>query len=252
MLYFRDLSWLRVNGASRFDVYIGPQHRKRSDPMWTLRLRYIAAGAAWRRVREWERPSLWIELNYFQAPAHSWTDLAHFNFWELEREDDPWEVRSPRGWIEADYYPRTESNAGERLPLDDLIWRVAARHGRWFTIELAAFVDDDEILRKLEGRPLAVTSDGEEAEAEPEADFWKRHSTFYLVEDVPFGTVTVVTPRNARDPVAYAFTRAQQLIGGLPAPEHVEVADFLKRSPDRPNLNNDLFVDLHFHGYYED
>lgn len=84
MLYFRDSPWLRVNGAaSVFNVYISQSSRKREDVMWSIHLQYIAAGAAWRRVREWERPLLWIEVNHFQAPPNSWAGLEHVAYWDL-------------------------------------------------------------------------------------------------------------------------------------------------------------------------
>jgi hypothetical protein len=257
MLYFRDSPWLRVNGgASVFNVYISQSSRKREDPMWSIHLRYIAAGAAWRRVKEWDRPSLWIEVNHFQAPPNSWAGLEHVNYWDLPdpslSDDDYFDIDSSAGGIEAHYYPKCGSEENEQLQLFDVIWRVAACEGRWFVVEMAALFDGRETRRELEQLPVAVTPNGKGKAEDPDADFWKKHATFYLLENIPFGTVMVRVPRNARDPEAYAFSRAQELIGGLPLPHYVTVSDHHKPKEDDPlGLQDDLFVTLDFNGYYE-
>src|SRR2546430_17023569 len=130
MLNFRDLRWLKVNGgASQFDAYISQSDSKREEIMWSIALRYIAAGAAWRRVREWERPSLWIDIHHFRAPQNSWTDLEHADYWDLPEhpsDEDYWDFESPAGGIEAHYYPACGSKENEQLELYDVVWRVAA------------------------------------------------------------------------------------------------------------------------------
>jgi hypothetical protein len=182
--------------------------------------------------------------------------LEHLEYWDLPdpklSDDDYLDIESPAGGIEAHYYPKCGSEENEQLQLYDVIWRVAARDGRWFTVEMAALFDGRETRRELEQLPVAVTPDGAAKAEDPEAEFWKKHATFYLVESIPFGTVMVRAPRNARDPEAYAFSRAQELIGGLPLPQHVEVSDNYKpKEEDRLGLRDDLFVTLHFNGYYE-
>lgn len=258
MLYFRNLRWLCVRGgATSFNVYITVSDRKREDVMWSLDLRYIAAGAAWRRVPEWERPSLWIEVDHFQPPSPGWTALEHACFWdlpepELSFNDYIMGYESPAGGIEAHHYPKRGTEEDEQLELYEVVWRVAARDGRWFTVELAALYDGREIHRQLRELPVIVTPDGKEQRADPDAEFWKQHATFYLVENIPFGTVTVRVPRNARDAEAYAYSRAQELVGGLPLPQYIDVhADKVEKKPDPLGLANDLFVVLHFNGYYE-
>ena len=258
MLYFRDSQWLRVNGgASTFNAYITLGDRQREDVMWSIHLRYLAAGARWRRVRQWERPSLWIEVNHFRPPADSWTGLERVHYWDLPDEDMSFndyimEYESPAGGIEAHYYPSCGSKEEEQLELYEVVWRVAARQGRWFTVEMAALYDGRDTHREVRGQPVVVTPDGKEEQAEAEAEFWKTHATFYLVEDIPFGTVMVRVPRNARDAEGYAYSRAQELIGGLPLPQHVEtLQDTVPKKEDPLGLSDDLFVTLHFNGYYE-
>ena len=256
MLYFRNRPWLCVRGgATTFEAYISISDRTREDVMWSMELRYIASGAAWRRVRDWDRPALWIEINRFQAPVPAWTDLERACYWnlpdaEMSFHDYVMDYESPAGGIEAHYYPKCGRTADEQLELYDVIWRVAARHGRWFTVELAALHDGRKTQRELREQPVLIASEGGEESADPDADFWKTHAAFYLVEEIPFGTVTVRVPRNARDPETYAWNRARELIGGLSLPQHVEVHHQQEeKKPDPLGLDNDLFVVLHFNGF---
>jgi phosphoribosylformylglycinamidine (FGAM) synthase PurS component len=66
----------------------------------------------------------------------------------------------------------------------------------------------------------------------------------------------VRVPRNVRDPEAYALRRARAMIG-VDEPEHIQVHDYLKineriqkQCPE--NIQQDIFVELHFNGFYED
>ena len=133
---------------------------------------------------------------------------------------------------------------------------MAGRVAGWFTVELAGFADGRSLLDQLTAREVCVTPDGREERTEPDADFWKKNAELYFVENVPFGVVTVRVPRNARDPEAYARRRAGALIG-VGEPEHVNVRDHLKSSErhkrDCPEgIRQDIFVELHFNGFYED
>jgi hypothetical protein len=73
---------------------------------------------------------------------------------------------------------------------------------------------------------------------------------------VPFGTVTVRVPRNVSDPEAFGLRRARALVG-VGEPEHIQVMDHLKscqrhHSECPESIQEDIFVELHFNGFYED
>jgi hypothetical protein len=79
----------------------------------------------------------------------------------------------------------------------------------------------------------------------------KNGPNFTLIENIPFGTVTVRAPRNARDVESYALARAEELIGGLGEPEHTQVNDHSNYEKAGDDLRRDLYVELHFHGQYQ-
>ncbi len=251
MVHFREHHWLPVHGRSRFSAYISTDDRKREDVMWSMDLHYVAGGAVWRRVHDYERPSLWVGLTGYHPGTRHWTDLERESYWELELDED--ELLWGRGGgVDVLYDPRQGPQAVQRSFVNDHIWRVAARDGAWFTVELAAFADGRNILKDLAGQEVLVTADGAKERFEPGADFWKKHAELYLVENVPFGTVTVRVPRNVRDPEAYALRRARELVG-VDEPEHIEVNDFYKRDPDcQEAIRGDVWVELQFNGYFED
>ena len=257
MIYFRDYHWLPVQGYNQFEVLIQTDDRKREDVFWTLRLRCVASGPQWRRVRHWERPSLWLEISSFKPKLRDWRDLELLNFWNLEEEDeDPLSWPGPSGLLDLDFFPEAGSKECENPPWNDAIWRVAGRDGGCFTVELATFADENSVLEQLAAQEVKVTPDGREVREEPDADFWKKNAELYLVEDVPFGTVTVRVPRNVRDPEAYALRRAQELVG-VGVPEHIDVCDHWKAHERHKincpeNIRQDIFVELHFNGFYED
>ena len=64
-------------------------------------------------------------------------------------------------------------------------------------------------------------------------------------------TVTVRVPRNSRDPEAHALARARALVG-VDEPEHIDVTDFNKLEKSSENIRDDIYVELHFNGYFED
>jgi hypothetical protein len=258
VIYFRDHHWLPVHGYNLFEALIQTEDRKREDVFWTLRLRCVAGGPQWRRVRHWERPSLWLEISSFKPKLRDWRDLEHLNFWNWEEEDDPLTFIGPGGLLDVDFFPESYRAGAphESSFLNDAIWRVAGRDGGCFTVELAAFADGRNILGQLTAQEVKVTPDGREERAEPDADFWKNNAELYLVENVPFGIVTVRAPRNVRNPEAYALRRAQELVG-VGVPEHIDVRDHWKSSERHKqncpeNIRQDIFVELHFNGFYED
>jgi hypothetical protein len=256
MIYFREHQWLTVPGATHFEALINPNDTKREDVFWMLNLRCVAGGTQWRRVHDWERPSLWLQISSFKPKLRDWTDLEHLDFWNFEEDPDSDTFIGVRGALGVDFYPKCGSEEREHSFLNDAIWRVAGREAGWFTVELAAFADGQNVLEQLNVREALVTAAAREERPEPEADFWKKHAALYLVENIPFGIVTVRTPRNVRAPETFALRRANELIG-VGEPEHINVTDHLKsheRSHQKcpANLQQDIFVELHFNGYYEE
>ena len=256
MIYFRNHHWLPVPGHNRFDALIQTDDQQRDDVSWMLDFRCMAGDAEWRRVRHWERPSLWLGISSFKPKLRDWRDLEKLNFWNLDDDE-----ANPRSWLvsgllDAEFYPKAGSNEREDSFIHDFIWRVARREGGMFTVELAGLADGQSWSALPSGREVAVTPDGRAERAEPDADFWKKHAGLYFVEDIPFCTVTVRVPRNVRDAEGYALRRAQTLIG-VDEPEHIQVQDHFKASeriqqacPE--NIRQDIFVELHFNGFYED
>jgi hypothetical protein len=252
MLSFREHQWQMVPGASRFHAYINTNDRKPEDVFWFMDIHYIAWGVGWRRVRIQHRPELWMRVSGFKLPGPAWRSLERLSYWNLpEDEGDTLDWDWPGGGIETELRRADGPESYEHNFAGDHIWRVAARDGRWFTVELAAFTDGGESARAALHEFDAVTAAGTVEPAEPDADFWKTHGSLYLVENVPFGTVTVRVPRNARDAEAHAIARVRTLLA-TPEPEHIEVSDYLQRKKPHESLSDDLYVVLHFHGYYED
>jgi hypothetical protein len=250
MLAFREHSWLLVPSQSRWEAHINPNHRKPADIHWEIPLHYLAGGARWRRTKSWKRPSLDLLLHSFHPSLRHWTDLENIRHWELPTaQEEAGRMEFSRGYLNADYSPGGDGEA-ELDWIDDHIWRVAARDGGWFTIELAGFLDGQFPSAALAAPPL-VTPDGQAAEPERSADFWKENAELYLVESLPLGIVCVRVPRNARDPVAYAEHRAQSLLG-LERPEHAELRDYFNPAKAEPgHHHSDLVVTLHYHGDFQ-
>ena len=257
MICFRDYQWLLVHGASRFSALINTDDQKPDDVFWSLDIQCVAGGAVWRRVGSMKRPRLTLEISSFKPHLHHWTDLEKLNFWNTDDDEGDCLTPGPAcGWLDADFCPRGwGANAPcENSFLSDGIWRVAARDGGWLTVELAAVGGKQSIPQLLAEHEELVTAGGQWQQ--PDADFWKTRAEFYLLEEIPFGTVTVRVPRNVRDPEAYAVGRARKLTG-TGEPEHIEVTDHLKRSErykqDCPeSIGQDIYVELHFNGFYED
>ena len=117
-------------------------------------------------------------------------------------------------------------------------------------MELAGCADGHSLLTEFREQSVTVTPDGHEQGPELDADYAKKHAELYLVENVPFGTVTVRVPRNSRDVEAHALARARELVG-VGEPEHIDVKDYSKREKASEGIQEDIFVELHFNGYYE-
>jgi hypothetical protein len=213
-----------------------------------LALNFVAGGPAWRRVQSWDRPSLEILATSFDPKLSQWTELERFGCWEFEDEEG---LDFSAGYVEASYFPKGGSQVRERSFASCFVWRVLRREAGLFTVEMAGFADRDSILAKLEEREALVSAEGKELVSEPDEEFWRMNSAVYLVEQVPFGTVTVRVPRNAKDVEAFALARARALIGVEEA-ECVETTDYSKWEKPSESLRDDIFVELHFNGYFED
>jgi hypothetical protein len=220
-------------------------------------MEFVAGGPAWRRAHSWQRPLFRIEVSSLKPPRR-WTDIEDYNFWcdpVCDKDGDDWDWFSKgAGFLEAWFYSATDKNKAEYHFGGDHVWRVAAREGRWFTIEMAGLAEGTKISGELEKRPVAVTPDGREGREElpdEEAEFWKANSQFYLVEEVPFGLVTVQVPRNVRDQEAWAVARSRAL-AGTGEPEMIEWADYAQHEKATDLIRGDLYLHLHFNGYYED
>jgi hypothetical protein len=219
-----------------------------------LDLKYFAGGSAWRRVRDYQRPALDISISSFHPVGNSWRGLEQISFWsendDDEDSDDDW-LPFGSGYVDVWFRANQDGVEDEQDFGCDFLWRVAAREGRFLIVELAG-ITDGSARERVEEHGVMVLVDGTEERAARDAEFWKANSQIYLVERVPFGTVTVQVPRNSRDAESAALARAETLIGGLGQPEHVEVRDYYHRGAEIGGLSQDLYVELHFHGYYEE
>lgn len=267
MLRYRDHEWLVRHGPTRFEVYIAANHRKPKDVMWSMELHYIAAGAQWRRVQESHRPSVQLSLNSWKHSGKSWTDLENCDFSDPDKDVNPEEAwmplcfRSKAGELWLHYQPEPKQKAE---PLSRMIanWKVRERDGHRFLVELAATPGEILMPEEVEEEVLVLPDGTEEAAQDDEhdpADFWKVYSTIYVMEEVPFGKVTVRVPRNAKSHLDYARKRARDLLGVTAPPESYEIKDFLEAMPqgeeDEPRANamhDDVYVKMHFHSYYND
>lgn len=243
MLYFQEHEWMPVPGATRFSAWIRPQDQSPDDIYWSLYLSYMARGPQWLRVKGPERPSLYLNVAGFHPRLRHWTDLQQANFWELPGDDLDW---PPGGSLYVDY-SSCDGAEDDDLTINDHLWRVAGRDGRFFTVEMAAFADARELSAGIPPTPVLPDGTPDESAA---AEFWKQNAQLYLIEQVPFGTVIVQVPRNARDLEAYAMSRAHALLG-LERPEHIDLRDHSRRRDATENIARDIFVHLHFNGYYQ-
>jgi hypothetical protein len=198
----------------------------------------------------WHRPSVELYLHQFDPEIRSWRDLEQVDFWDLKREPalsdgDDW---SPsHGGLLVGYHNPPVDPPPERMTHFDFTWRVAARDGALFTIELAA---DSQHLRASPEEETSLVLPAGTPDDEGTSTFWKNHAPLYLIEQIPFGLVTVQVSRNARDPVQQALGRARSLLG-LGEPEQIEVADYAGQA-ENESISGDFWVELHYHSYYED
>ncbi len=226
--------------------------RTAADIHWELNLFYVAGGAPWRRVDFSDRPMLVLYLPSFRPQLRTWHDLERMNFWNPDRGDDD-DLCGPAGWLEIEFTDRPGMTKPDRSLNLETIWRVAVRDGARFTVELVGCANGFNDLRGE--MPAVFPMAASPTIRRRSREYWKGKAELYLVEEVPFGLVTVQVPRNSRDAVGQVLGRAKSLLR-LGEPEHIIVRDFAAQQDQNldPRLRSDgdLYVDLHYHGYYED
>lgn len=255
MLHFQNQPWMLRHGVSRIGARIHPDTREPDEVHWQIDLTYANAAACWRRVQWPRRPVVALELACFKLPGRSWRSLEHANYWNLPDNEDAYV--SAAGIVNTTLYlngmhrpPSLTECGGESS------WRVIQREGAIFTLELSILPENGPRPPPAESKPVLVTPDGDNDTAPSEPDpadaFWRENAELYLIEDVPFGIVTVRTPRNVRDPEAYAIARARQLIQVPAEPEHIDTRDFARPGKEFRGTSGDLYVQLYYHGYHQE
>jgi len=244
MLRYRGYEWALVHGESLFEVHLGHPGSKHPEPMWWLRMQFIAVGAEWRRCSNLDRPHFFVEISNFDVKPGDWRHLAEVDYWNKEVSgswlDDSEEPNS--GWFRASFYSSYRADH-ERVDSDfgDANWRVVRMDGPLVTIELSG---DTEEGNQIIGTPeMAATAPGAAGAEEPRDT--GGHEV-YLLETIPFGLVTATVPRNARDPLAYAELLARRQLK-TPAADHLRLRDH--KDHHNEAIRGDLYVDLHLFGY---
>jgi hypothetical protein len=254
VVYFGEHEWLLRHGSSRFSAWLDSRTKTTADIHWELSLVYLAAGAPWRRVESYDRPTLSLYLPCFRPELRTWRDLERMNFWEPdahERDADGDLLDWPGGWLQVEYNNRPLMTKPEFSRNLKVIWRVAAADGPRYTVELVGRADGFDQLRGALGLVLPDGGLDRDEDYSDRAGYWKGKAELYVIEEVPFGLVTVQVSRNARAPIAVALGQAQSLLG-LGEPEHIQLSDYVGHPHASPLTVNDLYVSLHYHGYYED
>jgi len=239
MLSFQDHDWLLLYGeSSRLSAHVSLDVLAPEEVHWELSMSFIAAGARWRRVQSWDRPSFRLTLSSFLLSGASWEALEEINFWDGDEREMAFTPAGRRdGWLDACYHPKRGTDVTQQVPTHRCQWRVAGRAGHQFLVELSGVA------------PGSTWEEGGARRGKDDGGFWRTRESFYVLEAIPFGTVTVEVPRNARDAEAYAMARAHALVG-TGQPEHLQVREFRSRKGNP--LRERIEVELHFHGEYED
>lgn len=244
MLRYRGYDWALVHGESCIEVDLWSAEGGKRKPFWRLTLHYIAVGAEWRRCGKLERPHFSLEVMGFDVPPGDWRNLSEVNFWnqdesEIFSEDESW-INSGdlRFHFANSYLPNGEVQSSF---MNYFAWRVVKVDGALITIELSAdgkpFSMNSETLQTVSAIPSPADAP-EQADAAHE---------IYLIETIPFGTVSTTIPRNSADPYAHAEELSRRHLR-TPAPDHAEVRDFIESKHE--NLHADLHVKLHYFGFH--
>jgi len=248
MLHFQDQPWMLRHGVSHIAARISSDAADPRDIFWHLDLSYVNRAACWRRVPWRERPEVELSLHGFLPPERSWRSLEHADYWDLT--DQQWDI-TRHGWVDLTLCldgRRESPGGGIGLGCD---WRVLKREGAIFTVELSLLPKGYQPPPATE-EEILITADGTEESADPDDDFRHHPDMIYIIEDVPFGVVTVEVPRNVRDPIAFAIARARTFINAPDQPEQIDIHDFAEPDKAFGRISGDLFVTLHYHGFHSD
>jgi len=249
MLHFQDQPWMLRHGVSHISALISPDVTEPKDIFWQINLWYVNGAACWRRVPWPRRPNVLLGLHGFCLAARSWRSIEHLNFWNLS--DDDWFDTEGAG-VDAQFSLDGLHKTTSDLRSGDSSWRIVQREGPIFTVEISVLPEGKGPPPPAISEQILVTADGTEeaTTAKPEDDYLRTEAMLYVVEDVPFGVITVQVPRNVRDPEAYAIARARQLMLAPEHPEYIDIRDHAPHLKEFRNIAGDIYVSLHYHGYH--
>ena len=250
MLRFHDQPWMLRHGVSHISALISPGVKEPGDVFWQIHLWYVSRAACWRRVSWTHRPNVLLDLHGFHLPGRSWRSMEHLSFWNLSGDD--W-IDTAGAGVDAEIRLEGLHKPSGLLRSGHSSWRIVQREGPIFTVEISVLPEGQRPPPPALPEQILVTADGAEdttAAARPEDDCLRTGAMLYLVEDIPFGVITVQVPRNVRDPEAYAIARARQLTLAPEQPEHVDIYDHAPHVKEFGNISGDLYVALHYHGYH--
>lgn len=243
MLRYRGYDWTLVHGESRFEVNLGHAGSAHPEPLWWLRMMFIATGPEWRRCDDMDRPHMSLEISSFHVKPGDWRNLAEVDYWNRPDSGDMLKEMES-GWFDTEFLSSYRETAErETTSFGEANWRVVRMDGPHITVEVFGGTD---VKNGLLGTPeMAATAPGGGEEAPPGGT--GEHEV-YLLETVPFGVVTVKVPRNARDPYAYAEQLARRHLKTPPA-DHMVIRDH--KDYGNEMISGDLYVNLHLFGYHE-
>lgn len=255
MLRFRDQPWLLNRRSTRIDLLVQSPHAHPDELFWEVNFEYHPGGTEWLGVELLHRPRLEVSVAGFDPGVGDWRELDRVSYWH-RRPNDGLCLLPQRGVAEVRLWaPDDLPHRQHQTDTTDHTFRFIRRDGPFFLVELAVLADGTSIYRSDEaGAAQLVAPDGTPLALEPDEAFWRRvNPQLYLIEEVPFGLISVCVPHNVKAPAAFAEALAHRLLK-CGRPDHVEVWNFWNR--DRPEANtgsaDSLWVKLHYGGDWRD
>lgn len=255
MLRYRDQVWLLNRMRTRIEVWVPTGEEARTKPAFDVELEYHAGGAEWLGVDLSQRPHLTVRVGWFQPEVTDWRKLKGVSFWH-PMPDDGFLLLPRRGVAEIRLRHPMETPA-RRLHTDTTAhaFRFMQRDGPFFLMELATLADGTSIYRaEAEDVAVPVGPDGTPVPVETDEAFWRRvQPQLYLIEEVPFGLVTVRLPHNSRQPEAQAKAIVRRWLN-CGEPDWVEVWNFWEPGKGLRESQTDdwLWIKLHYGGDWRD